>query len=175
MLELLYLYYFRFRWALSWWFTPGINMQWWMRPGNVRELFLQGHTQPQTYWNRKTWVTLTTQAPERLYFVDCDMTRMFQPETPQVYTKFIAIQGYEHRPYKLVMVKWDDFPFLEEIHLMASLIDLNELKNLKYLKRVYLGDPSKYKIPDFLKDKIHVRGWTNYSDKNEKDGSVKRD
>jgi hypothetical protein len=123
---------------------------------------INGHTYPKKYWPNNARV-LSTQAPAGLYLEDCDLTRLFRPGTPQVYVKFMAIQG-AHLRKPPIRVQWSDFPFLEELHLVRQAIDLNDLKPLEYLRILYLDDLEEYTIPDFLRGKIRVRGKTVYNE-----------
>ena len=167
MFRLLYLYFFRLRWALAWWFTEEADMCFINTVSTRKQLFINGYTYPKKYWPDNDRV-LSTQAPTGIYFEDCDLTRLFRPGTPQVYTKFMAIQSNSKERKPPIRVQWRDFPFLEELHLVRQVIDLNDLKPLKYLRILYLDDKDDYTIPAFLQGKIRIRGKTVYNEDWEK-------
>jgi len=160
---LVYLYYIRLRWALSWWFAKDKDVCFINRSYKIRKFMIKGNNYPAVYYPKNDRV-LPTQSPERLFFEDCDLTTWFNPGMFQVYTKFISIQGYERRPDLPIHVDWTKFPFLEELHIVVTTIDLNKLRPCKYLKTVYVDDISKHVIPEFLQGKVKIRGKTDYSE-----------
>ena len=163
MFRLLYLYFFRLRWALAWWFTEDADMCFVNRSSTIKRFMINGHAYPKVYWPINGSV-LSTQAPRGLFLEDCDLTRLFRPGTPQIYTKFMAIQSNSKEQKPPIRVQWSDFPFLEELHLVRQAIDLNDLRPLKYLRLLYLDDKDDYTIPAFLQGKIRIRGKTVYNE-----------